>query len=169
MKKCHKNLMAYSLIIIICKELLKNKFYTMANLTLRNNYSPMKSIFEDFFNDDFFGLSKMKANIPAVNLKETEKEFLIEVAAPGYKKDSFNIEIKDDYLTISSKNESTNETKEEKFHRKEFSYSSFERSFYLPENVDAENIKASYSEGVLNISIPKTIRVEKNKRMIEIQ
>jgi HSP20 family protein len=139
----------------------------MKSVILRNNYSPMRSLFEDFLNEDFFSLGK--SNVPSVNVKEEESEFQIEVAAPGYKKDSFNIEVKDNYLTISSKNESTKEDKSDKYHRREFFSSSFERSFYLPEGSNAENIKASYTDGILSVSVPKKTKVEKESRMIEIQ
>jgi HSP20 family protein len=140
----------------------------MKNLILRNSYTPMKSIL-DMFNDDFFNDSFLSKSVPSVNVKENNSEFLIEVAAPGYKKDSFNIEIQDNYLKISSKNESKKEDKSDKWHRQEFSYSSFERSFSLPEDVNAEDIKATYNEGILNISIPKKVKVEKTSRVIEIQ
>lgn len=141
----------------------------MKSLILRNN-TPIKSIFESIFNDDFFndGLLSNKS-VPSVNVKENANEFLIEVASPGYKKDSFNLEIQDSYLKISSKNESKKEDKGDKWHRQEFSYSSFERTFYLPEDVNAEDIKATYNEGILNISVPKKVKVEKASRMIEIQ
>ena len=140
----------------------------MKNLVLRNN-TPIRSIFDifndDFFNDDFF----KKESVPSANISENSNEFSIEVAAPGYKKDSFNIEIKDDYLKISSKNELSKEDKNDKYHRREFSYSSFERSFYLPEDINAEDIKASYNEGILNISIPKKQKIESKSKVIEIQ
>ena len=137
------------------------------SIVLRNSYSPMKSLFEDFLNDDFFNV---KSNwTPSVNVKEVESEFQIEVAAPGYKKDSFNIEIKDNYLRISSKNESTKEDKNDKYHRREFRASSFERSFYLPKEVNVDDIKASYNDGILSIFIPKKSKVEKSSKMIEIQ
>jgi len=127
----------------------------------------MRSLFEDFLNEDFFSLGK--SNIPSVNVKEEESEFLVEVAAPGYKKDSFNIEVKDSYLTISSKNESNKEEKNDKYHRREFYSSSFERSFSLPKGVNADEIKASYNDGILSVSIPKQTKVENKSRMIEIQ
>lgn len=138
----------------------------MGNITLRNNYTPMKSILEDFLNEDFFNV-KSKFT-PSVNIKELESEFQIEVAAPGYKKDSFNIEIKENNLVISSKNETKKEDKNDKYHRREFYSSSFERSFYLPEDVNADDIKASYTDGVLSISIPKKVKPKMSK-MIEIQ
>jgi HSP20 family protein len=135
----------------------------MKTITKRNNYS----IFNDFFNDEIF--FPLKSNSPLTNLKETDSEYTVEVAAPGYKKDSFNIEIKNDYLIVSSKNKEEKEEKNEKYYKKEFAYSSFKRSFLLPENVDENDIKASYNEGILNISIPKKEKVEKAKRLIEIE
>lgn len=138
----------------------------MKNVILRNN-QPVRSIFEDFFNEDFFSLGK--SNVPSINVKELESEFKIEVAAPGYKKDSFNVEIKDNYLTISSKDESKKEEKNDKYHRREFYSSSFERSFYLPDSIDAEDIKASYTDGILSVSVPKKLKIEKKSKLIEIQ
>jgi len=136
----------------------------MKNLILPNSFSSM-SIFDDFFNFSDFGFK----NGPSVNVKEDKNQFLIEVAAPGYKKDSFNLEIKNGYLKISSKNEALKEEKEEKYYRKEFSYSSFERSFSLPDNVNSDDIKASYDNGILNISIPKKLKIEKSAKLIEVQ
>jgi HSP20 family protein len=137
------------------------------SIIIRNNYTPSKSFLNDFFNDEFFNVRTKWT--PSVNVKERETEFQVEVAAPGYTKDSFNVEIKDKYLHISSQNESSSEDKSDKYHRREFTSSSFERSFSLPENVDPENIKASYKDGVLLVLIPKKSKVQKKTRQIEIQ
>ena len=139
----------------------------MSNITLRNNYTPMKSILEDFFNEDFFNV-KSKFT-PSVNIKELDSEFQVEIAAPGYKKDSFNIEIKENNLVISSKNETKKEDKSDRYHRREFYSSSFERAFYLPKEVDVDEIKASYIDGVLSVSVPKKKKEEKKSKLIEIQ
>jgi HSP20 family protein len=93
--------------------------------------------------------------VPAVNIRETEDLFIVEMAAPGMKKEDFNIEIKQGMLSISSERKEEKEEKKENFTRKEFSFRSFERSFQLPENVNPELIKASYKEGLLLIELPK--------------
>lgn len=108
--------------------------------------------------------------IPAVNVKETEKEFLLEVAAPGMKKDDFKLEVKEGMLYISAETKMEKEEKEENFTRREFSYTTFSRSFWLPENVKSTDIKAAYKDGILNITLPK-IKVEKKApaKLIEIK
>jgi len=98
-----------------------------------------------------------KANsfVPAVNVKEDETAFHIEVAAPGLKKEDFALNLNNNHLTISAKQENSSEEKEDKYTRKEFSYSSFERSFRLPKNVNSELIAAAYTDGILKIDLPK--------------
>lgn len=133
---------------------------------LRTNYLP--TIFSDLFTEDMFFPTKSKF-VPSVNVKEDESSFQIEVAAPGYKKDSFNIEVKDNTLTISSKIESTNEETNDKYHRREFYSSSFERSFYLDKNLNSEQIEASYNDGILSVSIPKVTKKIETSKTIEIK
>lgn len=113
----------------------------------------------------------MSATIPAVNIKETETGFELELAAPGLKKDQFSIEVDQNLLTISSERKDENESKnaEGTYSRREFSYSAFKRSFTLPETVDSEKIEAQYEDGVLHIAIPKKEEaLPKPKRLIEI-
>ena len=101
--------------------------------------------------------SSTNSTLPAVNVKENDNEFLIEVAAPGMSKDDFRIEYDNGQLTISSEHKNKKEEKEgEKVTRREFSYQSFQRSFTVAETaVDAEKIKANYKEGILFITLPK--------------
>lgn len=94
-------------------------------------------------------------NSPAINIAEDKNGFRIEVALPGMEKEDFKIHVEKKILEISSEKELTSETKDERFLRKEFSYSKFKRRFSIPEYVDSENIKASYKNGILNVSIPK--------------
>ena len=118
---------------------------------------------ERFFNDDLMdwnlsNFSGPESNMPAVNVKEDDNEFNIEVAAPGLKKDDFSVNVDNDRLTISAerKDEKKDNDEEGNYTRKEFSYQSFQRSFQLPDNVvDADKIKANYNDGVLNVNIPK--------------
>ena len=126
----------------------------------RRTFSPFLS---NLFDDDFFPVvSNRTSSMPAVNIKENEKNYTLELAVPGMDKKDLKIDINEDVLTISS--ETNNETEEEKdgYKRKEFSYSSFCRSFYIPDNVNKEKIGASYKDGILTVEIPK-MEEEKNK------
>jgi HSP20 family protein len=153
----------------------------MSSLIRRNrNFSPGFSRLWD--DDDFFNrgminwdpsnFSNSDATLPAVNIKETEKSYEVEMAAPGMKKEDFKIELDNNVLTISS--EKSEESQEgngnEKYSRREFSYQSFQRSFSLPkEVVDEDKIEAHYREGVLQLSIPKKEKAkQKQPRKIEI-
>jgi len=93
--------------------------------------------------------------MPAVNIREDEKNYNLELAVPGMEKKDLKIDINEDVLTISS--ETKNETEENKdgYKRKEFSYSSFCRSFYIPENVNRDKIEANYKDGILSVNLPK--------------
>ena len=112
----------------------------------------------DFLRNNFFGdLLDNDSNLstPAVNIAENGESYSIEVAAPGLAKNDFKINLDHNVLTISSAREDRKEEKEGKYTRQEFSYSSFSRSFTLPESVDAEKISASHKDGILYINIPK--------------
>lgn len=130
------------------------------------------SFTDDFFGKDFlsdFFDSSANKTIPEVNVMENADEFKIEVAAPGLEKNDFKIDLENNVLTISSEKEAKNSTEEEKFIRREFSYSSFKRSFSLPESVDSEKIKAKHKDGILSLVIPKRDEAkEKPKREIKI-
>ncbi|MBN2862564.1 MAG: Hsp20/alpha crystallin family protein [Bacteroidales bacterium] len=126
----------------------------------RRTFSPFLS---NLFDDDFFPVvSNRTSSMPAVNIKENEKNYTLELAVPGMDKKDLKIDINEDVLTISS--ETKNETEEENdgYKRKEFSYSSFCRSFYIPDNVNKDKIGASYKDGILTVEIPK-MEEEKNK------
>jgi HSP20 family protein len=105
-----------------------------------------------------------------VNIRENDNSYEVELMAPGMKKEDFNIELDNELLTISAEIKSENNTQEEgKFTRREFSYSSFKRTFTLPETVKEEDINAVYQDGILKISLPKKEEaLPKPKRMIEI-
>jgi HSP20 family protein len=91
-----------------------------------------------------------------VNIKESTDQFEVEMAAPGMSKENFKVELNNNYLTISAENKKESEQKEgERYTRKEFSYSSFSRTFALPELVENDKIEAKYDNGILKISIPK--------------
>ncbi|MES2514607.1 MAG: Hsp20 family protein [Bacteroidota bacterium] len=133
-----------------------------------NNFS-----FDDVFAKNFIELpSKFAHNTPAVNIKETEKSFELDLAAPGMDKKDFKIELKENLLTISAKHEHKTEEKEEneRYTRREFSYQSFSRSFNVAEDsIEKDGIQAKYESGILNVSIPKKQKaVEKTTKQIEI-
>lgn len=121
---------------------------------------------EKFFDSDWL----KKQSLPAVNVKETEKNYEIEVAAPGRSKKDFNISAENGVLTISSEQTEEKEQKENGYTRKEFSYNSFSRSFSLPENSNEEDIKANYADGILKLEIAKKIISQpKLKKAIEVK
>ena len=142
---------------------------------IRYNPFAAKSVsnfFDDFFSRDisgFFG-SDFSLSRPSVNVVETNEGYRLEVAAPGLEKEDFELSVDRGYLAISARKEQRDEIKGDKFMRREFNYSSFTRSFQLPEGVEAGDIAASYEKGVLKVSIPKK---EKEKaevaRVIEIR
>lgn len=127
---------------------------------------------DDFFNDEFFPVflrNNTGITVPAVNILETRDDYRIEVAAPGLDKNDFTIEVDENSLIISSEKESRKEDENETYTRKEFSYSSFRRSFTLPEGVNKDKIKASHKDGVLTINIPREESDRgKFKKMIKI-
>jgi HSP20 family protein len=96
-----------------------------------------------------------KQNVPSVNILEKDNCFVIEVAAPGMEKSDFKVNVNNDLLTIKSEKNHNDEVNNSNYSRKEFSYSAFERSFTLPDNVESDNIKAGYINGILNVEIPK--------------
>lgn len=130
------------------------------------------SVLSDFFdNDRFFDADWLrKQSVPAVNVKESEKAFEIELAAPGLAKKDFEITVDKGMLTISCEKKEEKEEKEKNYTRKEFSYSSFSRSFTLPENVNEEDVKAYYEDGILKLQIAKkAIGATKPKKAIEVR
>lgn len=147
------------------------------SLIRRNDFFPsVPSLFNEFFAKDIWdwgqgNSSSTNTTIPAINVKETNDNFEVEVAAPGMKKDDFKVELDGNMLTISSEKKDEWEDKEgEKYTRREFSYQSFQRSFQLPRDVVDENkIEAKYENGVLRLVIPKKEHAKQRPpRMISI-
>lgn len=93
--------------------------------------------------------------VPAVNISEEKDAFKISMAAPGKKKEDFRIDVSDDLLTISSEQESKQEEKKDNYRKQEYNYSSFTRSFEIPETVIAGSIEAKYNDGILEVTLPK--------------
>lgn len=100
-------------------------------------------------------------SVPAVNINEDKDNFVLSLAAPGLKKDDFHIDIEGNMLTISSEKEETTENKDARYTRKEYNYSSFSRSFTIPEDVKQDKIEALYENGVLKITLPKKEEAKK--------
>ena len=117
----------------------------------RNKFpvSPFFNMFNDIIGSDFVN------NAPSVNVIESAEDFRIELAAPGLDKGDFNIKVEKDQLTISAKKESSSDEQKEKFTRREFNYSSFSRTFFIPEGVNTSTIGANYENGVLVVTLPK--------------
>lgn len=135
----------------------------------KNDWFPsIPSMVDSFFGDDFFNTWREPLNMPAVNVKETDKTFNLEVAAPGLQKDDFKIEVDKGLLTISVEKEESKEEKDDQFTRREFSYRSFKRSFWLPEEVSAEKIAARYEGGVLTVELPKAKITAKPVKTIKV-
>ncbi len=145
-------------------------------MPVRRNQNWLPSIFNDFFDNDW--MERANATAPAINVLETEKEYKVEVAAPGMTKEDFNVHIDEDsnlVITMEKKNESKEENKDDKkegrYLRREFSYSKFQQTMILPDDVDKEKISAHVEHGVLNIELPKFTQEarEKSKKVIDIQ
>lgn len=139
-----------------------------------NNQLPeIANIFDDFFGGNYFNNTEAqnRRTVPAVNVKEDQDQYFIEVAAPGMKKEDFKVEVNNSVLTISCEQEDKKEENEKGFTRREFSYSSFCRSFAIPRNeVDESKISASYNNGILQITLHKREEVKpKPVRMIDIK
>lgn len=134
------------------------------------NQNWLPSIFNDFFDNNW--MEKANATAPAINVVESDKDYKVEVAVPGMTKEDFNIHLGDENeLVISMEKKVENEEKEnKKYLRREFSYTKFQQSLYLPDNVDKEKITANVANGVLTIELPKYSQEEKAKinRVIEI-
>ena len=136
------------------------------NLTVRPS-TGLSRLFSDWpstlLDRDFFDFesdqmpARLGMNVPSVNISETPKDYILEVAAPGLERKDFNIEIDNHTLCISAEKEEKKEEKEEDngYTRKEYSYNSFSRSFTLPDDVKENNIDAKYVDGILKLTVPK--------------
>ena len=140
----------------------------------RKNYNQnwLPSIFNDFFDNDW--MVKANSTAPAINVIESEKEYKVELAAPGMTKEDFHVQLADDNtltITMEKKNENENKDDSKKYLRREFSYSKFEQAMVIPDDVEKEKINASVNDGVLTIDLPKKTNEEKAQasKVIEIK
>lgn len=129
------------------------------------------TFFDNFFRDDegLFPTFFRERTVPAVNVSEDDKFFRVELAAPGMKRDDFHVALERNMLVIKSEKEEEKEEKEKTWTRKEYNYSAFERSFWMPENVLADKISANYHDGVLVVEIPKKEVEVKKVKTIEVK
>ncbi|MBU2930159.1 Hsp20/alpha crystallin family protein [Winogradskyella psychrotolerans] len=146
---------------------------SLANSNSNQNHTTLSSWLDDIFNRDlpsvFTSNFNMGMTLPKVNIKETADAFEVEMAVPGLKKSDFHIDLDNQVLSISTETKEENEIKEENYTRREFGYSSFKRTFNLPESVNEEKIKANYDNGILGIHLPKKEEaIQKPARSIKI-
>lgn len=128
----------------------------------------LPDVFNDFFDTEF--MPKTNATAPAINVKENESEYEVEVAAPGMTKDDFNVHINEDgdlSIKMESKKEQKEEDKKSHYLRREFAYSKYEQTLILPDDVDKDKISAKVNDGVLSVMLPKT-KKEENKVVRQI-
>lgn len=139
-------------------------------LPVMNRNLWMPEVFNDFFDTEF--MPKANATAPAINVKESENNYTVEVAAPGMKKDDFNVHVDDEgnlHIKMESKNEKKDDNKKEHFLRREFCYSKYEQTLLLPDDVDKDKIAAKVNDGVLTIDLPKVVKAaEKVARKIDV-
>ncbi|KAA5821429.1 Hsp20/alpha crystallin family protein [Algibacter amylolyticus] len=132
---------------------------SLANSNSNQNFPTLSNWLDDIFNRDLPSVFASNFNtgitLPKVNIKESADDFTVEMAVPGLKKSDFQIDIDDKVLSISTETQKESEQKGENYTRREFGYSSFKRTFTLPESVNDEKINATYKEGILSILLPK--------------
>jgi HSP20 family protein len=145
------------------------------SLLVKRNGNLFPSLVSDFFDTDLLSPElfnfegSMVSKLPSVNITEGDKNFKIELAAPGFEKKDFKIEADNGLLTISSEKEKEDKEETDNYRRREFFYSSFRRSFQLPENSIQDKIEAKYENGVLKLTLPKKeISISKPKKEIKI-
>lgn len=126
--------------------------------------NPMDELIKNFLENQAIDDSK-ECNIPKANILEKDEQYEIEVAAPGLKKKDIQISVEDDVLTIKSEE---NKDEEVEFTMKEFDRGNIERSFYLPEEINQEDISASFENGILTIALPKKEEAKAGKKDIAI-
>jgi len=125
-------------------------------------------IFESIMNDTFLS-DRMVSRVPAVNIAETDGHYHIELAAPGLKKEDFKVDLDRDVLTISAEHQNEQAENDKKYNKREYSYTSFVRSFTLPDSADDDHIEAKYHDGVLKINVAKREEARSASRQIEIK
>ena len=142
------------------------KFKTM--LPILRNSTPSLTLFDRFFDDDFFRApiwNDLSIRNPLHDIVENEKEYVVEMALAGVKKEDISLNLNNDVLSISAERKES----DQKYNRKQTFYGKYEKSFTLPETIDKDNIQASLEDGILRINIPKTEQKAKIAKQIEIK
>lgn len=137
-------------------------------LITRNGMLDFRNIFDDFFSDSFMPGFFTAANPMKADIRETEKEYVIDAEIPGARKEDISLELRDDTLTIAVEHREESNEEKDNFIRKERRYGSFSRSFYV-ENVRNEEVTAKYNDGILSVTLPKSKETRQNKHRIQIQ
>ena len=135
---------------------------------VRFNHPGFTNFFDNFEKTHQGLANGSNGNVPSVNIIENDNNFVLEVAAPGFKKDEFIINLDNQTLTVSREIEEAKEEKADNYTRKEFVYSNFSRSFTLPKSIKFDTITADYNEGILSISLPKKEEEAKLTRKIDV-
>lgn len=144
---------------------------TLVKFNSNNNKNDLMTgldVFDSIFNDTFF-LNRTMTRVPGANISESKDHYHVELAAPGLKKEDFKLHLKKNMLSISVEQTGQQTQSERNYNKREFSYSSFVRSFTLPESADENGIEAKYTDGVLSIDIPKREEAKIQSRQIEIK
>ena len=125
-------------------------------MPIMRNSAWLPTVFNDFFDNDF--MPKANATAPAINVKESDKAYIVELAAPGMKKDDFQVHVNEEgNLVIKMESKHEDEEKNTRYLRREFSYSKFEQALILPDDVDKEQIAARVDNGVLTVDLPRIV------------
>jgi HSP20 family protein len=139
---------------------------------IKRNRGHFPLLMNELFVPDWFGgVQKSSFSFPVINIKETKENYQLELAMPGIKKEDFKIELEDKLISIALENKQESQEKNEnfKYTRREFVYSSFKKTFSIPDDVNAESISALYENGILNITLPKVEKEEiKEKKLINV-
>jgi HSP20 family protein len=141
------------------------------NSDKRNNGSLLpgfSDVFDSILSDTFFN-DRLTTRVPAANISETEDHFHVELAAPGLKKEDFKLNLDRNVLNVSVEQRTEGDDQQKNYSKREYSYASWVRSFTLPESANAENIEATYTDGVLKIDIAKREEAKMVRRQIEIE
>jgi HSP20 family protein len=141
---------------------------TMLKKWRNDNPSVLSNLIEDFFNESVPAWTGLSTK-PRVNVRESDNNFTLEVAVPGFSKEDFNIDVDGSLLTVSARKESEKEEEDKKgYTRREFNYSEFIRTFTLPDSVNADAISCKYNNGLLNVMIPKKEGSKGSKKSIKV-
>lgn len=142
----------------------------MSIMKSKTNLSGFRSPLDDFWNSEkLFSNEMFNYSFPAVNIRENETDFEIELASPGFEKKDFKVHAENGILNIKAEKKKESEEKEKAYTRKEFSYESFERRFSIPVNTSDEKVSATYENGILKIKIEKDLKAISAKKEIPVQ